>query len=367
MLILFAGVCTAFSLHLLSMCSLKVPQPASFYAVANASIPKYVFLIDAAVSSMTFGVGLSYLIVIGGLMPDVAAYLGMGSFMQSREIWITIGFSIVSPMSFLKSMDSLKYTSAAAVVFVAFIALLILSYASDPNGLAPCDDDGTGCVGNKTMAVIDVTSFKTLGIFIFAYTCQMNMFPVVNELRNPTIARFDTVSNTSIVLACSMYLLVAMCGYAVFGAGVEANVLISFPDTPVTTVARICTSLLVSFSYPLLCVPGRTSMMSLWAMRDPEGTVLDKSMLKQRFYICTASFLLGSYTVAMITDNLGVVLALIGATGATIITYILPGAAFYVLYPEGTAPEWKRKMAYGFVVFGIFIMPFCLAFIFVPA
>ncbi len=358
---------TAFSLHMLSMCSLRVEPPSSFYKVANASIPKYNFLIDFAVATMTFGVGVSYLIVIGGLMPAVASYLNWGSFMETRYIWITIGFMIVGPMSCLKTLDALKYTSAAAVFFVGFIALLIFTYAVSPS-IPPCDDDGTGCVGGYSDASLDVNTFKVLGVFIFAYTCQMNMFPVVNELKNPTIERFDTVSNSSIICACVFYLLVSISGYAIYGSSVEANVLISFPDTPVTTVARIFTSLLVSFSYPLLAVPGRTSMMSLMAMRDPPGFEMTKAVQHFRFYLFTGVFIFGSYAVAMITADLGVVLALIGATGSTIITYILPGAAFYVLYPKGdpAVPEWKRKVAYGYVVFGCIIMPFCLAFIFVP-
>lgn len=112
----------------------------------------------------------------------------------------------------------------------------------------------------------------------------------------------------------------------------------------------------------------------------------------------------------MATSELGVVLALIGATGATVITYILPGAAYYAMHPPGTVlcmycalytrlmllvtcdallsvqccwcdwhitlssylvilvgtgPAWKRNIALGYVIFGCFIMPFCVTFIFV--
>ena len=78
-----------------------------------------------------------------------------------------------------------------------------------------------------------------------------------------------------------------------------------------------------------------------------------------------AFFLFGSYTVAMATSDIGVVFSLIGATGSTIITYILPGAAYYVLHPPGVGPDWMRNVAYAYVVFGCIIMPFCLVFIFV--
>ena len=179
---------------------------------------------------MTFGVGISYLIVVGGLMPDVGDYLNFGTFMSSRYVWITIGFMIVGPMSCLKTLDALKYTSAAAVFFVGFIALLILSYAVSPS-LSPCDDDGTGCVGTHTSIMFDEGSMRVLGVFIFAYTCQMNIFPVVNELKNPTMKRFNVVTNSAIFTACSLYIVVAACGYAIYGSEINADVLVSFPGT----------------------------------------------------------------------------------------------------------------------------------------
>jgi len=228
-LIVWAACVTAFSLHLLAICSLKVPPPASFFKVAHASIPEIAFLIDVAVASLTFGIGLSYLIVIGGLMPAAVHFMGGSGIFISRYVWICIGFCIVGPISCLKSLDALKYTSAAAVACVAFIALLLFSYAVDPSGLTPCDDDGTNCAGPTTDIVFDLNTCKVLGVFFFAFACQMNIFPVVNELKNPTLARLDTCSSSAIFTAMTIYLIVALAGYSVYGSVVDADVLQSFP------------------------------------------------------------------------------------------------------------------------------------------
>ena len=66
----------------------------------------------------------------------------------------------------------------------------------------------------------------------------------------------------------------------------------------------------------------------------------------------------------MVMDDLGTVLSLIGATGSTVITYILPGAAYYVMHPD-TGPAWKRYGAVVLFCAGCVIMPVCLVFIFV--
>lgn len=178
-LVLFAGLCTTFSLHCLAICASKVKPPSSFYRVTEASIPKFTFLIDASVASMCFGVGVSYLIVIGGLMPDVMDQLGADSFWQHREPWIIIGFSIVGPLSCFKNLDALKFTSAMAIFFVVFIAALVVSYGASPN-LKPCSDDDLddgaddeSCVGKTHFITITTNTFRVLGVFIFAYSCQM--------------------------------------------------------------------------------------------------------------------------------------------------------------------------------------------------
>jgi amino acid permease len=88
-----------------------------------------------------------------------------------------------------------------------------------------------------------------------------------------------------------------------------------------------------------------------------------EEVLRARFWGATACFLLGSYVVAMVTDDLGVVFALIGATGATIITYILPGAAYYKMHPPGCGPAWMRTVAAAYVVFGCCVMFFCVTII----
>jgi amino acid permease len=75
--------------------------------------------------------------------------------------------------------------------------------------------------------------------------------------------------------------------------------------------------------------------------------------------------LFGGLAIALITSELGVVMGLIGATGATIITFILPGAAYYKMHPWGTGPAWKRVAAAALCITGCIIMPFCVTMIFV--
>ncbi|CAE7673250.1 avt5 [Symbiodinium microadriaticum] len=154
--------------------SLYYWQPSSFYTVAEASVPQLTFLIDLAVAVQCFGVCASYLIVIGGLMPDVMDNFGIGGFWTDRTPWIVLGFAIVAPLSCFHKLDALKYTSGLAVVFVLFLMCLVFVYSLPDVGLNACDtdDDDSECRGSMPLFEFSGGTLKVLSIFIFAFSCQ---------------------------------------------------------------------------------------------------------------------------------------------------------------------------------------------------
>ncbi len=78
------------------------------------------------------------------------------------------------------------------------------------------------------------------------------------------------------------------------------------------------------------------------------------------FYAITCSFLIFSFIVAMSVDDLGVVLGIVGATGSTIVSYILPGAVYIKLHPQ---PHSLKIFAYFQLLLGIIMMPTALFFV----
>ena len=67
--------------------------------------------------------------------------------------------------------------------------------------------------------------------------------------------------------------------------------------------------------------------------------------------------------MAMTVTDLGIIFGLVGATGATMISFILPGAAYYRMH-ENQGPAWKRYGAVALFVSGCIITPVCLVFLF---
>lgn len=155
------------------MCALREPQQSTFYSVAHAAMPKLTTVIDVAVAIKCFGVATSYLVVIGDLMPEVMEQMGAPDRAASRILWVAVGFSLVVPLSFLRSLDSLKFTSLLSLFFVGFLTFLIMLYSTDAEGLDPCTDlNDDECIGDTSNFIFDVETMKVLSIFVFGFTCH---------------------------------------------------------------------------------------------------------------------------------------------------------------------------------------------------
>ena len=366
-LLVVCGSLSSFALHCLAQCALREPHPSTFYSVAHSAMPKLTTLIDIAVAVKCFGVATSYLIVIGDLMPDVMEQMEASDAAQSRLIWVAVGFAVVVPLSFMKDLDSLKFTSLLAIFFVGFLTFLIMLYASHVDGLDPCADVDDTCVGEKNVFLFDIETMKVFSIFVFGFTCQQNVFAVKNELIRPTVGRINTVIFSAIGVAFVLYLAVGCFGYDTYGDMVESNILVNYPETGLVSTARLFVSLLVAFSYPLQVHPARKCILTLLSTFLDEGKSVEPpySVLYMRFVGITATFLCLSFLIAMATSDLGVILSIVGATGSTIVSYILPGFVYYLTFrDDSSSPKWKTNLALIQGILGLIIMPVCLTFIF---
>jgi len=418
------GICGAggtTALFFLARCAKKTTAPSSFYKVAIQATPKYAFLIDAIIAIKCFGVATSYLVVVGDLVPMAMLHMFPGSSgLHSRTLWVLVGFCIVAPLSCLRSLDALRWTSGLSGIFLAFLLSLVVGYALPGlTGLDPCaaslqvaaGAELSDCHGDRAYVLVSTAALHVMPIFVFGFACQQNSFAIVNELRNPTIARIDSVFVASIGTAVIVYIIMASAGYIAFGDTVKSNILVSYPNNGITSTARIFVSFVVAFHYPLQSHPARRSVLSLLqhisliqqksaippSFTTPSGGAgaglklglggsADRRTQHRRYVWSTGVFLALSLTVALSVSDLGLMLSLVGATGSTAISYILPGIFYYKMHPEpephapeiagaevqveegirffGENPKWMRTLSWYQFVTGLFLVPFCLVAIF---
>lgn len=91
--IIWSALTAGFGLYLQARCARYLDRgSASFFALSQITYPNAAVIFDAAIAIKCFGVGVSYLIIIGDLMPKVVegfdptpAY----EFLVNRHFWIT--------------------------------------------------------------------------------------------------------------------------------------------------------------------------------------------------------------------------------------------------------------------------------------
>ena len=93
--IIWAGLTSAFGLYLQTRCARYLERgSSSFFALSQLTYPNAAVIFDAAIAIKCFGVGVSYLIIIGDLMPGVVRGFGKHSeglnFLDDRHFWVTV-------------------------------------------------------------------------------------------------------------------------------------------------------------------------------------------------------------------------------------------------------------------------------------
>ena len=354
--ILWAGLTAGLGLYLQTRCAAYLERgSASFFALSQMTYPNAAVIFDAAIAIKCFGVAVSYLIIIGDLMPGVV--LGftdadqIPTFLVDRHFWVTAFMLIVIPFSFLRRLDSLKYTSIIALISIGYLVILVVYHFA------------AGDTVNKYTTPLrifhwagPVEALSSLPVIVFAYTCHQNMFSIINEINDNSHWKTSSVVIASNGTAASIYILVAITGYLSFGNDVGGNIVAQYLPSASTTIGRAAIVILVMFSYPLQVHPCRASVdavlkwrpkrypkskdFSLASTNDgspprdipllPAGRTRKKAELSEvRFASITTAIIIFSYIVAMTVSSLEKVLSYVGSTGSTSISFILPGLFYY--------------------------------------
>jgi amino acid permease len=232
-LIFVSAFLSAFGSHLLACCALKRGLVSSFYSVSQATIPSFSAFVDGYISLVCFGVATSYLCIIGDSLPLVMEQLNTLKLFQNRSVCIALAFVLIAPISFMPSLDALKFTSWLSGAMLLYLVLLIFLYAldiPDTPWLDPCVDSVDGqCKGPEYLFLWTLDTVRVMPIFIFNFSCQQNVFTIVNELKEPTPRRINSVILASVGVSGVLYLVVAFSAYATFGGRIVSDILQMYP------------------------------------------------------------------------------------------------------------------------------------------
>ncbi|GAA5974441.1 hypothetical protein JCM11641_003214 [Rhodosporidiobolus odoratus] len=365
-MVVFCGGSAAMGLYLLTRCAAMAPhRAASFSSLSKLTYPGLARLFDFAVALKCFGVSISYLIVIGGLMPKVVHSFApalTNSILLDRRLWILLSMTLLCPLAFLRRLDSLKHTSYIALCTIGYLIFIVIFYTFVSHEELPPS-------GEVDMVRFGPEFVQSLPVQIFAFTCAQNIFAVFNELKTNSQPRLNLVIGTSIGGAAIIYELLGVLGYMTFGAAVGGNLIEMYPHTTLVSLGQIGITILVLFSYPLQLHPARASLDKFLFPSpvgdDEEGdeTPVDDhgtgdEIPLGRFVVESAALLFFTFVIAMFVESLEVVLGFVGSTGSTTISFILPSIFFLALFKDSPSPKDRRLrwIATLLLTWGILVM-----------
>jgi amino acid permease len=361
MLLLLFGAMSFFSLSLLARLAewinnleytitgdRKSLASSSYGACARRLYPWATEVLDIAVTLKLIGVMVSYLIIVSDIAADVFVYLAPMSseLLHPPQFWLVVIVSCLTPLCFFQRLDSQRFASSIALTSVIGIVVMILTF---PMWGHP--EHVSGIVPFR----ISTRIFNVLPLFIFAFCCHQNMFSVANEY---SPERRTRKSNLTIILSAAssypVYLSVAIAGYLTIGPDVNSNVLNSYPDSIVLTIAKLSLLVLIAFAFPIQFHPARLHLDHLlFSKKSPSWHPF------ARHISLTIFLLLLTFSISYFVRNLSLVLGLVGSTGSTLMVYVLPGIFYFKAFAHRTFKEDKKRIASVFlVVLGCLIIVF---------
>lgn len=199
-----------------------------------------------------YGACASYMVVVGDALPSLL--VEMGAHVTREGVLIATTACIIFPLSALRSFAALQYASTAAtliyVFFAGYLARMYLHAVVLPEPPA-------ALVKLDALAMV-----RMAGISAFAYQCATSLFPIYQEMREPTEQRMTLLASIAIGAAAVLYSTVGAAAYAYFGETLRGDVLLNLAELPGLTIQllRLAFALSICLTFPTLHFAARRSL-----------------------------------------------------------------------------------------------------------
>ncbi|XP_061922276.1 sodium-coupled neutral amino acid transporter 4-like [Entelurus aequoreus] len=352
----------------------------------------------------------SYLFIVKYELPEVIrAFLGLEEitgewYLNGNYLVIFVSMGIILPLSLLKNLGYLGYTSGFSLsCMVFFLGVLIYkktqlpcplpfldspaanlsmnashmpgayaahnrsaqmdfsradvspavthaAHASTSVHFEPHPEDEDACT--PKYFVFNSQTAYTVPILAFAFVCHPEVLPIYSELKDRSRKKMQNVSNLSILAMLVMYMMSALFGYLTFYDNVEAELLHTFTkvykfDTLLLMV-RLAVLTAVTLTVPIVLFPIRSSITTL--------LFSGRGFSWARHMIIAAAILAFNNMLVIFVPTIRDIFGFIGSSAATMLIFILP-AAFYLRLVKSVPMRSPQKIgAAVFLVVGIVFM-----------
>ncbi|XP_074050991.1 sodium-coupled neutral amino acid transporter 4 [Macrotis lagotis] len=370
-----------------------------------------------SITMQNIGAMSSYLFIIKYELPEVIrTFMGLEEntgewYLNGNYLVIFVSVGIILPLSLLKNLGYLGYTSGFSLTcMVFFVSVVIYKKFQIPCPLPVLDHNVGNMTYNNTFLMhlkmlpnksqttevnfmMDYTNGNiadlyekqikdalhrkdvdyevqnmdrcqpkyfafnsrtayAIPILAFAFVCHPEVLPIYSELKDRSRKKMQTVSNISITGMLIMYLLAALFGYLSFYGEVEDELLHAYTkvytfDTPILLV-RLAVLVAVTLTVPIVLFPIRTSVTTLLFPKRPFSWI--------RHFLIAAILLALNNVLVILVPTIKYIFGFIGASSATMLIFILPAAFYLRLVKKEPLRSTQKIGAAIFLVVGIIFM-----------
>ncbi|KAJ1620693.1 transmembrane amino acid transporter protein-domain-containing protein [Pavlovales sp. CCMP2436] len=290
--------------------------------------PRFGAFVESCQVSYSLGSCVGYLVIVESELLSVVLWLrahgfAPGSWANRELLMAVVVFGCVLPLSSVRSLHALRYSSLGAVLCVSYVLLLLaMRFCNGPLAEADTLEFAAEIAAPRAHTLLE--KFKSVPLLVFAFNCQVPFLPIVAEMGHPSWRDISGLLAFTFAGCAALYWAVALLGFLSFGETVEANVIDSFADSDTKAVlARIAMVLVLIFSFPLY----------LFAIRLSIGRLLlgTEDLPPVPHCALTAAIVLGCAAVASRFETLEVPLGLTGALAGSCIVFVIPGILLGVI------------------------------------
>ena len=236
------------------------------------------------------------------------------------------------PLSVLRHLDGLKYTSAVSCLasFYAAVLTCTVYFNAPADAMLEYELKAQPPLRDEiSWFAFRLSFWEAVPIVNVAFTAHYNAGRFYQELSNRSTKRIAIVSYGAMGLSLLLYGVVAVAGYLTFGRETKGNILENYaPGYALAIGARIALATVVIFTLPLAAHSLRGS---LFALLWKDGNINSDNAPRSIIAAIAVGVLLGCGTVGVLFTKIEVVLAYKGGIFGSCLVYIFPSLMLVAL------------------------------------
>jgi len=364
-LVFFCACLAYFTLDLLLISAEYLPEvcrgPKPLRDISYQSLAKHSYgnwlsrSLQVLMAIQYFGSMIAYVVAFSGFFDLVySIYPHPAHWPDSIYVYCVIGicYGVVFPISLLRNVDSLRFTSLLGFSMSCYLVTVVTVeyFFSCSKGDEITTHYNTTCVWSDAYklpsnVIWPLTSFQEFykgfltawPLIVFAYTGHPFLLPLYEELARPNIRRIRKVFFRGMLIICALYVFIALFGFLLFLDDVCSNLLLNDFRKHIDVV-------LAALGIGLSCI--LTEPIFSYNFRRMIGMLVWNKSARDipTFWHVVITFLFVSANVALgvAVKSIAIVFGFLGSTTYPLLGYILPAAFFVKMAP--TEQYYVRKV-----------------------